>query len=232
MPDQSRALSLAASAAEKPVYEPATVVRHIAHELRQPLSTIESIAFYLDMVLPRTEVKARRQIAKLQQEVQQVNWILSDAIHFLRAEPLRPQLLDLSEVVHKNLSEWGSPDGPVLTLILGQDLPPASLDLEQIQHLIRNILAFFRRISGPGCSITVTTVSAPDAAVLEVATNAGEFNEADIQPLFDPFDAHLPGGSGLGLASVCRIAQAHGAQVIASPGNPAGFRLTISFPAA
>ena len=61
-----------AAAAEKPAYEQADIVRHIAHELRQPLSTIESIAFYLEMVLPRTEGKARRQLGKLQQEVTRI----------------------------------------------------------------------------------------------------------------------------------------------------------------
>jgi nitrogen-specific signal transduction histidine kinase len=57
-----------AAAAEGPAYDSAEIVRRLAHELRQPLSTIESIAFYLEMILPRTEAKARRQLRKLQQE--------------------------------------------------------------------------------------------------------------------------------------------------------------------
>ena len=38
----------------------------IAHQLRQPLSAIESIAYYLSLVLPRDGGPAREQAARLQ----------------------------------------------------------------------------------------------------------------------------------------------------------------------
>jgi two-component system sensor histidine kinase TctE len=215
---------------ENPVYDPAIVVRHIAHEVRQPLSAIESIAFYLEMVLPRSDGKARRQLAKLQQEVRQINWILSDALHFLQAAPLELQLLDLTEVVSKSLSEWGTLDGADIRLKLEQDLPLVRLDLEQTQHLLRNLVAFFGRISAPQRSLILRTGAVGDEVILEIATQLPECSAADLDPLFRPFDAHLPGGSGLGLASVRRIAEAHGARLNAGS-SPAGeISLAIAFP--
>lgn len=220
----------AAPAVEKPAYEPATVVRHVAHELRQPLSTIESIAFYLDLVLPRAEGKARRQLAKLQLEVRQINWILSDTIHFLQAAPLQLHLLDLTEVVSKNLSEWNTLHGAGTCLRLEQDLPQVWLDLEQIQHLLRNVVAFFGRFSPPEHSIVLRTYAANDAVMLEITSSAPECGTTDLQPLFEPFDSRLPGGSGLGLASVRKIAEAHGARLEVH-NNPAGtISLTVAFP--
>jgi len=220
------------SAAGKPVYEPASVVRHIAHELRQPLSTIESIAFYLEMVLPRTEGKARRQLAKLQQEVHQINWILSDAIHFLRAAPLNLHLMDLSEVVSRCLSEWNSTQSTGVSLRLAEDLPLIQLDLEQIQHLLRNIVAFFTRIAEPERPIMLRTFVQDGRVALEVNANAPHCTEADTQPLFEPFDSHLPGGSGLGLASVRRIAEAHGASLDMNVSPAGSVTLTLAFPVA
>lgn len=221
----------AAVAVEQPAYDLATVVRHITHELRQPLSTIESIAFYLEMVLPRTEGKARRQLTKLQQEVHQINWILSDAIHFLRAAPLDPRPLDLTEVVSRSLSEWDTLQGAGLCLRLEQDLPLVRLDLEQIQHMLRNIVAFFGRFSSPEHSIVLRTYAADDAAVLEITSTAPECATTDLEPLFEPFDSRLPGGSGLGLASVRKIAEAHGARIEVHH-NPAGtISLVVTFPA-
>lgn len=229
---EASAVGGAAPAAEKPVYEPAMVVRHIAHELRQPLSTIESIAFYLEMVLPRTEGKARRQLGKLQQEVRQINWILCDAIHFLRAAPLQLHLLDLSEVVSKGLSEWSTLQAVGICLRLEQNLPLIRLDLEQMEHMLRNIVAFFGRFSPPEHSIVLRTYAANDEAILEISSGAPECSIADMQPLFEPFDSHLPGGSGLGLASVRKIAEAHGARIDVHS-NPAGtISLVVAFPAA
>jgi signal transduction histidine kinase len=202
-------------------HDPAAVVRHLAQELRQPLDTIESISHYLNMVLPRTEAKARRQLTKLQDEVRHVHWILADALHFLQAAPLNLHLLDLTEVVSKNLSEWSPVEGAGLTFELTPDLPPVRVDLDQMQHLLRNAVAFFRRMSMPGRSIVLRTYGAGDEVVLEIASEALQFTPEDLEP-----------GSGFGLAGARRIAEAHGARVGVRPHPPHSLTLSIAFPAA
>ncbi len=59
----------------------ASVVRHLAHELRQPLSTIEASAYYLKLVLEDQNSGATRQLDRIEQMVHQISWILSDAVH-------------------------------------------------------------------------------------------------------------------------------------------------------
>jgi hypothetical protein len=53
-------------------------IRTLAHELRQPLSTIESIAYYLTLILPEDE-KVREQLERIQMLVEQSNWMLNSA---------------------------------------------------------------------------------------------------------------------------------------------------------
>ena len=77
----------------------AVALETIAHELRQPLSAIESIAYYLSLVLPRDGGPAREQAGRLQQLVEQSNWILTSALQLADAAPLAPQLVDLEELV-------------------------------------------------------------------------------------------------------------------------------------
>ncbi|MBI4889043.1 MAG: hypothetical protein HY821_00370 [Acidobacteria bacterium] len=55
------------------------VLRHLSHELRQPLSGIEAIAYYLDMVLNDADPEITQNCVRLRRMVQQANWVLNDA---------------------------------------------------------------------------------------------------------------------------------------------------------
>lgn len=217
---------------EQEPHDPAAVVQHLAEEFRQPLGTIESIAHYLGMVLPRGETQARRQLGRLQDEVRQMHWILAETLYFSRAAALNVQRLDLTEAVSRDLPEWSPAEGAGLSFDLGANLPPVWLDLGQVQHLLRGIVAFFRRVSAPGGLIALRTYGAKGEVVLEISSEMLEYSAEDIQPLFDPFDSHLRAGSGLGLASARRIAEAHGGCVQAISAPPHSLTLSIAFPVA
>ena len=53
---------------------------NLAHDLRQPLSAIEAIAYYLEMTLPVDQLDARQHLARLQELVVHSDAILSDAV--------------------------------------------------------------------------------------------------------------------------------------------------------
>jgi signal transduction histidine kinase len=213
-------------------YDLATVVRHIAAELRQPLGSIESIAAYLDLILPRTESKARRQLANVQQEVRRARWVLADAVHFLRAAPPHFQPLDLAEVVSKTLSQWRTPDGPNVKVEFDAAARLVEIDLEQVQHLLRNILQFCGRFLPPEEAMVLRTRAAGREVRLEIEASAPECTPADVEPLFEPFDSRLPAGSGLALASVRRIADVHRARVEAAVDPDGRLSLAVVFPTA
>jgi signal transduction histidine kinase len=79
-------MSAAAVLIESPTYLEATstpardeVVRDFIHDLRQPLSSIEAIAYYLEMTLPAEQLQARQYMRRLQQLVDEANSILHHA---------------------------------------------------------------------------------------------------------------------------------------------------------
>ena len=59
-----------------PAPVPDMLVRDVIHDLRQPLSSIEAIAYYLEMTLPPEQLEARQYMRKLQQLVDEANSIL------------------------------------------------------------------------------------------------------------------------------------------------------------
>jgi hypothetical protein len=79
-------MSAAAVLIESPTYlevnsmpERDEVVRDFIHDIRQPLSSIEAIAYYLEMTLPAEQLQARQYMRRLQQLVDEANSILHHA---------------------------------------------------------------------------------------------------------------------------------------------------------
>ena len=67
------------------------VLGTLAHELRQPLSNIEAIAYYLSMILPPGDNKIQPQLARIRELVEQSNLIISDALGLASAPAAEPQ---------------------------------------------------------------------------------------------------------------------------------------------
>jgi hypothetical protein len=59
-------------------------LRDLVHELRQPLSSIDAIAYYLEMTLPAGQVQARQLMTHIQQLVCDANAILENSAGIAR----------------------------------------------------------------------------------------------------------------------------------------------------
>jgi signal transduction histidine kinase len=87
-------MSVAARAilVEPPVYfqaqltDPAAAeaIRDLVHELRQPLSAIEAIAYYVEMTRPPDQLQARQHMRQLQELVSLAESILTSTASIVR----------------------------------------------------------------------------------------------------------------------------------------------------
>jgi len=127
------------------------VLRHLTHELRQPLSALESIAFYLQMTVGNGGTDISAQVNRLQQMVDSANWVLSDVLYLLQMAPPNPEPVDVWELTEEVLSESWVSDGLLIELEFAENLPAASVDAEQLRHVLRSVLQFLRRsVEEPG----------------------------------------------------------------------------------
>jgi signal transduction histidine kinase len=62
------------------IASPEERLRDLVHELRQPLSSIEAIAYYLEMTLPAGQFEARQYMSQLQRLVADANTILERSV--------------------------------------------------------------------------------------------------------------------------------------------------------
>ena len=62
------------------IASPEERLRDLVHDLRQPLSSIEAIAYYLEMTLPAGQLEARQYMSQLQRLVADTNAILERSL--------------------------------------------------------------------------------------------------------------------------------------------------------
>ncbi|MBL8219021.1 MAG: HAMP domain-containing histidine kinase [Bryobacterales bacterium] len=209
----------------------AAVVRHLAHELRQPLSTIEASAYYLKLILEEQDCGALRQLDRIEQMVHQMSWILSDAVHYLQAAEPRRQLLDLAETASTAIASLTQEQQVHLDWSDAEPAPLVAMDPNQAQHMVRSVLQVFRQIGRSEAPVTIVLRSDNNCALLTFFCEASDDVRQQCDDLLLPFDTHLPVGAGLGLASVKRIAEAHGGAVRIFP-QQENLTLEIRLPSA
>ena len=71
------------------VASPEDRLRDLVHELRQPLSCIEAIAYYVEMTLPVEQCEARDYMLKLQRLVADTNTLLERSVNVPRKSAAR-----------------------------------------------------------------------------------------------------------------------------------------------
>ncbi|MDX2179691.1 MAG: hypothetical protein SFV18_08875 [Bryobacteraceae bacterium] len=209
----------------------AQVVRHLAHEIRQPLSTLESLAFLLDIALEKAHAPAREQVAKIRQQVDEASSILDDAVYYARACPPHPVPLSLHQLVAMTLAERPAPEGVSLHLDFSADPCEAMLDRKHALHLMRHLLAFAsslarRAPAGQTATVHVSTERRGGDVRLKIAWFGDQRSMDDLWRRFEPLAPDAPPGGGLSLAAARRIVEDHGGQ-LEIHGGPDG-RVTVS----
>lgn len=192
-------------------------LRSIAHELRQPLSTIESIAYYLSLVLPRDGGRIQEQLTQLQRLVEQSNWILTSGLQLADPQPPCPVLMNIEELVMHQAAARPSPPDTLLQLELAGDLPLVNLDPGLGGALIENLVMLFRQLATEAHPVILRTSAAGQGALLEISTTAPGFRSENM----------LGAGAVLSLRSARGIVEAHGGSFELSIEPAEGIRLTV-----
>jgi two-component system OmpR family sensor kinase len=104
-----------------------------------------------------------------------------------------------------------------------------------LREVLDNLLANVRTHTPPGTPATVRIRASDDEAVVEVADEGPGLAQDDATRVFerfyraDPSRARDRGGTGLGLAVVAALAEAHGGRVelATSPGAGSTFRVHL-----
>ena len=163
-----------------------------------------------------SDSERRECVASVRDESRRLNAVLQDFLKWTRpAETLR-EPGDLNAVVAQVVEMYdltlNREHRHVFRLEMAESLESVSFDADQIRQVVWNLLLNSAdAMKSPG-TITIATAVEEDWVYIKV-TDTGSGVQGSAERLFTPFYTTKAEGTGLGLALVRRIANAHGGWV-------------------
>jgi signal transduction histidine kinase len=213
------------------------ITTSLSHEIRNPLSAVKMNLQILKNH-PRLRGNDGRRIDISVREVMRLERILTQLLDF--AKPLHMEFapVDINHLVVScgELLEMKIKDEKIDILTdLDPTVPPIRADGERLSQALINLMLNAIEASPVESQIRVKTRFLPDGgrpqALITVEDEGEGIPEKDREDIFKPFFTTKSKGTGLGLANIKRIVEAHGGQVEVSNLPVRGASLTITLPA-
>ncbi|MBI5442844.1 MAG: PAS domain S-box protein [Deltaproteobacteria bacterium] len=207
----------------------------IAHEIRNPLGSLELFASHLVGELtgsPHEELAAH-----VLKGIQNLSRITGNLLLFARKTEPRLVPVDLPAVVAEALL-YAKAALSGKRARLEEELAPCRVqgDPDLLRQVFLNLVLNAVQAVGEGGLIRVScgtdSREEPPSAVVRVADDGPGVRLEERERIFDPFFTTRSGGMGLGLALVQRIVSAHGGWVAVGSAPPglAGAEFTVGLP--
>jgi two-component system sensor histidine kinase HydH len=205
----------------------------VAHEIRNPLSSIKGFATYFKQRY-RDNPEDGKTADIMIQEVDRLNRVISQLLDYARPMAMHRQAIPAQSLIQHTLSlveTQAREKGILLQKDLPADLPLLSVDPDYIKQVLLNLYlnALAAMEAGGVLSVSVSALPAGRMRIEVRDTGVGIAPE-DRSRIFDPYYTTKPSGAGLGLAVVQKIVDAHGGeiQVAGMPGH--GTTIAILLP--
>ena len=205
----------------------------VAHELRNPLSSIKGYATYFGGRFPEGSVD-REAAAIMVSEVERLNRAISDLIGLSRPTDLRIRASNMRVLLEDTLRLIGQDAagrGVSVHMDAADNLPPIAVDPDRIRQVLLNLCLNGLEAMPDGGDLTLSLEM--DASLgmmcLEVKDTGRGIEREALSHIFDPYFTTKQGGTGLGLATVHKIVEAHGGtiSVQSEPGLGTLFRVLL-----
>jgi two-component system sensor histidine kinase HydH len=214
----------------------ARLLKRLAHEIRNPLSSLD-VQFQLleedlGALAPEGRPPLGPRLGIIRGELQRLDSIVERFLKLAGPSALELAPVQLNDIV-THVCELLRPEASrrnvgILTAV-EPDLPLVTADSVRLtQALLNVIINGLQAISGGG-EVKVCTGKAGDHVWLRVQDTGPGIPPNELGEIFDPYFTTKPEGNGLGLWIAQQIAVAHGGDVHAenAPGGGAVFVLTL-----
>ncbi|MBU2647370.1 PAS domain-containing sensor histidine kinase [bacterium] len=205
----------------------------VAHEIRNPLSSIKGFATYFKERYP--DVAQDQKIARIMiEEVERLNRVVGQLLELARPVVINPVPSDLNLLISDSLKliEQSAAERKVIISHPETPLGIFTLDNDKIRQVLLNLYLNALDAMPDGGTLEIRLDLKPEPGWLNISVMDSGVGIApeNLTKIYDPYYTTKQSGTGLGLAVVHNIVEAHGGKMMvdSQPGNGSVF--TISLP--
>lgn len=212
----------------------------LAHELRNPLSTIKVNLQLLAEDLSREDAdpadvnrRALARVGVVRREAERLQALFDEFLSLAGPCRLNRAEIDLRTVVD-HLVAFLEPTLTAADIAVERHRPDAPvscpLDEKLIEQALLNIVLNAADAMPDGGTLTIEIAHAPPWATVLVRDTGTGIGEEDRPRIFDPFFSTKPKGTGLGLAITRRVVREHGGEIDFNSTLGQGTTFTLRLP--
>ncbi|HEX5227432.1 MAG TPA: ATP-binding protein [Bryobacteraceae bacterium] len=204
----------------------------LAHEIRNPLSTIKGSAEMLLKNVNADGAVAHELAGYISSEVDRTNELVTRFLDFARPLALRLEKSEITEMIDEAVAQVEKHTPPLDISIYknySPEIPPFVFDRQLMERVLYNLILNAAQASPPQGTVTVKTRQAGDTVEIDVIDRGSGIAPKDRESIFNPFFTTKASGVGLGLAIVSKIVDEHGGQIAveSEPGAGSVFRVFL-----
>jgi len=207
----------------------------VAHGIRNPLAAMKSSA-ELTLELGQIDGESRERVSDIVSEGRRLGDRVTRLLNFARAKVDEFAPHDLRKLVNESIDEV-APELKRREIQVARDMPAQPLtingDAHQLHQVVIELLSNAMEQSGPGDVIRVGCAEAngDGMARITVDDSGPGVPKVTRSRIFDLFFTTKPSGTGIGLATVRRIARIHGGDVtLKETPSGKGARFVVTLP--
>lgn len=204
----------------------------IAHEVRNPLTSIKAFTQIIEEELPQNH-DSREYTAIIVEEVERLNRFADELLLFSRPTVERHLPVRIQEVLEHTLllvEHSAVKQGIFIIKKEKGSIPQVEASPELLKQVFLNILLNAIQATPAGGRIELEVEAVAGQVLIHCANDGSSIEEAHLLSIFEPFFTTKKSGTGLGLSISQRIVQAYGGHISVKNINT-GVRFTVALPA-
>lgn len=188
----------------------------VAHEIRNPLSSIKGFATYLRERY-RDNPEDQQVTDIMIQEVERLNRVIGQLLEFSRPLTLNRKVAAIEPILRhtlKMVEAQAQEKGVALMTDFSNPVPDLFLDTDKMTQVFLNLTLNALNAMEKGGTLSLT-LAQPDAQSVrvEISDTGTGIGKEELGRIFDPYFTTRASGTGLGLPIAQRIVEAHGGEI-------------------
>jgi signal transduction histidine kinase len=197
----------------------------IAHDLRNPLTTIKNSVELLKIKNPELIKKNTEYFDFIDLSIDKINSEISGVLNHTKVRPLQKSDNQFLDMINHSLSSLEMPEN--IKVVMPKNNPTIFCDGEQLENVFSNLIGnSIDAIGKNSGEITINLDENQKEYTISVSDSGQGISKKNMETIFEPLFTTKQYGTGLGLVNCKNIIESHNGTIVAK-NNPTTFTIKL-----